>query len=181
MFERIASDDFKSGSCYLPITKHVNEVVIILAHVYPLLNHQSLYQGIGNRAYLGKYYMLIVSTIYFDPGMYIIEHTPNGYEIYMDNEDASMGSQYDDYLMYEIYEETVSRDIDLDEIIVNYNHTTLFQGVDTTHLSKIFGIYLYGIKGTLDVTTHKIVRSQDPKLRRNYCTNKRMLRYKFIQ
>ena len=125
--------------------------------------------------------MLIVSTIDFDPGMYIIEHTPNGYEIYMDNEDASMGSQYDDYLMYEIYDGTVSRDIDLDEIIVNYNHTILFQGVDTTHLFNICRIYLDGVKVTLDVTIQTVLRSQDHKLRKNYGTNKRMLRYKFIQ
>ena len=102
-------------------------------------------------------------------------------EVYMDDEDASMGSQYDYHLIDDLYEGEVSGDIDIADIIVNANHARQFQGVDPTKLSKICIIDLDYAKRTLDVTTHRSVWSQDPNLSRNYGTGDCMIRYKHIQ
>ena len=97
-------------------------------------------------------------------------------EVYMDDEDASMGSQYDYHLIDDLYEGEVSGDIDIADIIVNANHARQFQGVDPTKLSKICIIDLDYAKRTLDVITHTSVWSQDPNLIRNYGTNDFMIR-----
>ena len=54
VFERSNFDDYKPGTCYLPITKQADEVGSILESVDPLLNDQKLYQGMGNHADLVK-------------------------------------------------------------------------------------------------------------------------------
>ena len=54
------------------------------------------------------------------------------------------------------------------------------KGVSAQYLSKIWKIDLDSAKKTLNVTTQKCKRADDPSLSRNYSTNDRMLRYKRI-
>ena len=70
--------------------------------------------------------MEIGSNISPDPGMYTIYYTPMEYENNMDDEDASIGIQDDDHMIYVIYEGTLSWDIYLDEIVVNTTHARQF-------------------------------------------------------
>ena len=48
----------------------------------------------------------------------------------MDDEDASMGSQYGYHLIDEICEGAVSGEVDIYETMVNVNNVRLFQGID---------------------------------------------------
>ena len=130
---------------------------------------------------LEKYQMEIGSTIASDPGLHLIGYTTTDGETDRDDEYASMGSQDDDHFIDEIYDGIVYGDIDLYEIMVNATHTIQFQGFYPTHLYKIWRIELYDANRDLYVTTQMSVWSQYPKLRRNYGTNNRILRYKNIQ
>ena len=113
-FNTSTSDDYKPGTCYLPIIKQAYGFVSILSSVDPLINDKTLYQMMGNCADLGKYQMEICSTIASDPGPYLIEYALMDNDNDMDNEYASMGSKYDDHLIGDIYEGTVYREIDID-------------------------------------------------------------------
>ena len=84
----------------------------------------------GNHDYLGKCKTKSFSTIASDPGLYLIEDTPKDNETDMDDEDASMGGQYDNHLIDKIYEGKVSRDIDLDKIIPRCGSYTPFQDLE---------------------------------------------------
>ena len=55
------------------------------------------------------------------------------------------------------------------------------RGVDPKHLAKIWRISHEDAQRTIDVTTQTSTRTDDPTLSRNYSTNDRMLRYKWIK
>ncbi len=54
------------------------------------------------------------------------------------------------------------------------------QGVSSKHLAKVWRISQKQAERTLEVTSQRLRRSEDPKLSRNYSTNDRMLRYKRV-
>jgi hypothetical protein len=95
-------------------------------------------------------------------------------------------SELDDYddedtrLLDEIHEQSTKGEIDLDVFLVSAAHARRTQGMNATHLSKVWRISLEQAQRTLDITTQTSVRTDDPKLSRNYGTNDRMLRYKHI-
>ena len=60
-------------------------------------------------------------------------------------------------------------------------HVERHQGVTAKHLAKIWRIDENVAKRTLDVTSQRSVRTDNPKLSRNYTTNDRMLRYKHLK
>ena len=59
-------------------------------------------------------------------------------------------------------------------------HAGRHQGVKPPHLSKIWRIDENTAKQTLDITSQKSVRTDNPKLYCNYGTNDWMLRYKHL-
>ena len=71
-------------------------------------------------------------------------------------------------------------EIDLDPFFVSSAHADRPKGVSAEQLSKVWRIDLETAKRTLEVTTQRCQRSEDPTLSRNYSTNDRMLRYKRI-
>ena len=101
--------------------------------------------------------MVIGSTVASDPGLCLIDDTPTDNETYMDNEDASIGSQDDGHRVDDIYQSTVYGEIDFDDIMVNETHSIQFQCVDSTNLSKICRIDFDDSKRNLGVTTQTIV------------------------
>ncbi len=70
-------------------------------------------------------------------------------------------------------------DEDLDEFLM-VSSTMATLAVDAKHLSKIWRISHDDAKRTLEVTTQRSRRTEDPTLSRNYGTNDRMLRYRRI-
>ena len=71
-------------------------------------------------------------------------------------------------------------ELGLDLFFTNATHEEAPKGISSDQLSKFWKIDLDSSKRTLDVTTQKFKRSDDPNLSRNYSTNYRMLRYKRI-
>jgi hypothetical protein len=95
------------------------------------------------------------------------------------NTDLDSDEENDD-LLDRIYDGSMKGEIDLDEFLVSASHARRTQGVDATHLSKTWRISLDAAERTLGITTQTSVRTDNPKLSRNYGTNDRMLRYKRI-
>jgi hypothetical protein len=64
--------------------------------------------------------------------------------------------------------------------MVSATHASRPKGIEASHLSKTWRIDLETTKKTIDVTSQHSVRTDNPKLSRNYGTNDRMIRYKRI-
>ena len=60
-------------------------------------------------------------------------------------------------------------------------HAGKYKGIKPAHLSKIWRIDTDTARKTLDITSQRNVRKDNPKLSRNYGTNDRMLRYKHLK
>ena len=67
--------------------------------------------------------------------------------------------------------------------MVSAVHAGLLQGkgVNAKHLAKIWRIDEHTAKKTIDVTSQKSVRTDNPKLSWNFSTNDRTLRYKHLK
>ena len=83
-------------------------------------------------------------------------------------------------LLYEFYKEMSTRDCDPDDIFVSDVHAERHEGVEVDHIYKVRIIDIEQVKDTLEITTHKSVRTNSPKIPRNYITNDCMIRYKRI-
>ena len=71
--------------------------------------------------------------------------------------------------------------IDLDSVMAGSISGGKHNGVDAKHLSNIWCIDHDTAKRIFDVTSQLLVRTNDPRLSRNYGTNDRILRYKRIK
>ena len=83
-------------------------------------------------------------------------------------------------LLNDLYNGMFTGDYDPDEIFVSAAHANRPQGVKAEHLAKVWRIDIDQAKDTLDITTQRSVRTNDPNISRNYGTNDRMLRYRRI-
>jgi hypothetical protein len=77
-------------------------------------------------------------------------------------------------------EGALNGEIDLDEIMASAIQGRRHQGVKPEHPLKIWRIDIETAKIALDTTAQTSVRTDDPKIAKNYGTNDRMLRYKRI-
>ena len=59
-------------------------------------------------------------------------------------------------------------------------HAERHQGVKAEHVSKVWRIEIDQAKDILNIITQEIVRTDEPKLSRNYGTNDSMLQYERI-
>ena len=62
-------------------------------------------------------------------------------------------------------------ELDLDSFFASATHAEAPKGISADKLSKVWKIYLDSTKRTLDVTTQRRKRSNDPTLSRSYSTN----------
>ena len=115
------------------------------------------------------------------PGDYIFE-TCSDTESEIDYGSESTGDDDggEEVFLYEFYKYMSNIDRDPDDILVSAEHSERHQGVKSEHISKVWIIDIDQVKYTLNITTQKSVRVDDPKLSRNYGMNDRMLRYKRI-
>ena len=86
----------------------------------------------------------------------------------------------DDYLD-DLFQQSLRGDLDIDDIMVSAMHAAKYNGIKPEHLSKIWHIDVDTARKTLDLTSQRSVRKDNPKLSRNYGTNDRMLRYKHLK
>jgi hypothetical protein len=168
--------------CYQPIPHAADEISSVMAGISPILDELSMYERLSARSEMGKFKASIGST----------DAPCKEYLVEDDDTAATDPSTYDDsntdldddderQLLGQIYDGSLRGDIDLDEFMVSAAHAKRTQGIDAAHLSKAWRISLDAAERTLDITTQRTsVRTNDPKLSRNYGTNDRMLRYKRI-
>ena len=83
--------------------------------------------------------------------------------------------------IYSLFEKVTQGQIDLDSVMPGSVSRGNNHGVDAKHLSNIRCIDHDTENRTLDVTSQLAVRTNDPRLSRNYGTNYQMLRYKRIK
>jgi hypothetical protein len=162
--------------CYEHVPREADQVSSILASVSPILNDQTLYSRMAERANLGKFQASIGSTNVTN-NEYLVETVEDDDTSTNDDDDSSTE---DDLLFDELYKGSLTGKIDLDDIMVSAAHAERSQGIDAKHLSKTWRIDLETAERTLDITSQKSVRKDNPTLSRNYGTNDRMLRYKRI-
>jgi hypothetical protein len=176
LIDRILEYDSEEqvSPCYELVPRAADQVSSVLASVDPLLNDQTLYHRLTEQANLGRFQTTIGST-------------NATYSKYLEEDDDTIetdsSTEDDDEsdLLDKILEDSNQGKIDLDDIMAGAIHAKRNQGVDAMHLSKIWKIDLDSAKRTLNVTAQNSVRTEDPKLSRNYGTNDRMLRYKRIK
>ena len=83
-------------------------------------------------------------------------------------------------LLDEFYKYISTGDRDTDNILVSAAHVERHQDVQAYHLYKVWIVGIDQSKETLCITTQKSVKTNNPKLSRNYVTNYHMLPYKRI-
>jgi hypothetical protein len=171
---------------YQPIPRAADEISSILASVSPVLDDTNLYARLSARSELGKFKASIGSTdapssAYLMEDYNAVATQPSTDE--SDSEDSDENDDDDEHarLLDEIYDKSTKGEIDLDDYLASAAHAQRTKGMDAAHLSKVWRISLDQAERTLGITTQTSVRTDDPKLSRNYGTNDRMpLRYKRI-
>ena len=83
--------------------------------------------------------------------------------------------------MDKIFKESNEGTFNVDDIMVSAVHAGRHQGVNAKHLAKVWRIDEQTAKKTLNITSQKCVRTDNPKLSRNFSTNDRTLRYKHLK
>ena len=139
-----------------------------------MLDCASLYARMAACAELGEFSMSIGAT-----------HATSQRYLFGDNEDPAdaPGNPIEDDTvdLVEDYFARAEAGDSLNDIMVSAAHGLRHQGVDAKHLSKVWRIELKDAERTIETTSQRVVRQENPKLARNYGTNDRMLRYKHIK
>ena len=179
VFEGYSSDYDGTKPQFQSVPREADEVSSVLAGVNPILNDEFLYARMSQQAELGRFKTSIGSTNATKAEYLVTEDETTVTSTDLDSDDED-DDEDDDEVMDRLFELTTSGEIDLDDIMVSAMHAGKRQGVKPEHLAKIWRIYVDAAKKTLDQTSQNSVRTEDPKLARNYGTNDRMLCYKRI-
>jgi hypothetical protein len=138
-----SASEEKVQPCWQHIPRAVDKVSSVLAAVSPILNDETLYELLQDRADLGRFQMSIGSTDAM-PGLYLAS----------DTESASDASSISDgEALGDLFAEATRGDIDLDEVMLSATHARKTKGIDAAHLSKIWRIGLKTAERTLEVTS----------------------------
>jgi hypothetical protein len=148
----------------------------VLAGISPTLNDQTLYEKMAEQANLGKFQASIGSTNVTN-NQYLFDDEADHEEEPCTKDESSSDR---DRLLNNLYEGSLRGEIDLDDIMVSAAHAGKTKGVNAEHLAKTWQIDLDTAQKTIDVTSQKSSRKDNPTLSRNYSTNDRMLRYKRV-
>ena len=110
-----------------------------------------------------------------------IKHVVHDDSLINDNVDLDSSSADEDMLLDKIFKESDDGTFNVDDIMVSAVHAGRHQGVQAKDLAKLWRIDEPTAKKTLDITSQKEVRTDNPKLSRNFSTNDRTLRYKHLK
>ena len=141
--------------CYEHVPQEADQISSILASVSPVLNDQTLYSRMAERANLGRFQASIGSTNATDSA-YLVDTVDDNksQDDEASNDDDS--SNEDDLLFDDIYKGSLRGEIDLDDIMVSTAHTGRSNGIDAKHLSKTWRLDLETAKQTLAITSQKL-------------------------
>ena len=158
------------------VSEETSEMGSGLHTINPLLNDSSLYQRLSSMHELSQFKRAVGSTyssgtIYLADDDLLDTTSPEHHEI----EHMDVQQIHDS-----LYQHSKEGTINVDDIMVSAIHARRHQGVKPPHLAKIWRIDKNTAKRTLDITSQRSVRTDNPKLSCNYGTNDRMLRYKHL-
>ena len=153
-----------------------DEIASVLCHVNPLLTNESLYHRLSSRNALSQFQTAIGSTNASEHKHIIPDDAPTSCNMSIDDHIAD-----DNVLLDKIFKESNDGTLDVDNIMMSAVHAGRHQGVKAKHLAKIWRIDEDMAKKTLDITSQRSVRTDNPKLSRNFSTNDRTLRYKHLK
>jgi hypothetical protein len=125
-----SASEEKVQPCWQHIPRAVDEVSSVLEAVSQILNDETLYELLQDRADLGRFQMSIGSMDAM-PGLYL----PSDTESKSDVSSISNGEALDD-----LFAEAMRGDIDRNEVVLSATHAGKTKGVDENHLSKIWRI-----------------------------------------
>ena len=126
----------------------------------------------------GKFQMTIGSMNVTDQQYLIGNESPDAY---LSIETPPQEENSDNTRLDKIHIDSIEGYLNLDGIIVSAIQKGRHKDVEPNHLAKIWRIDKAITKKTIDITTQRSVRTDNPKLSRNYGTNDRMLRYKHLK
>jgi hypothetical protein len=138
----------------------------VLAAVSLIINDQTLYEMLQDRADLGRFQMSIGSTDRM-PDLHLASDTKS---------DSHASSISDGEALDDLFSEAKRGDIDLDEVMLSTTHAGKTKGIlDATHLSKMWQIDVKMAERILEVTSQSSSKRMDnPTLSQNYGTNDRI-------
>jgi hypothetical protein len=110
--------------------------------VSPILNDETLYEMLKDRADLRRFQMSIGSTDAM-PELYLASSSDS-------DSNSNASSIGDDKALDKLFDEATQGKIDLDEVMLSATHAGKTKGVDATHLSKMWQIDLKTAEGTLE-------------------------------
>ena len=137
------------------VPKAADQVSSVLANVDPLLNEETMYLRMEQRASLSDYMIAIGSTKAAKPGEYIVEtcsDTQSEADYNMDHS-VDEDEQDEEVLLDELYKGITTGDYNPDDIFGSATHAERTQGVKAEHLSKVWRIDIDQAKDTLNITT----------------------------
>jgi hypothetical protein len=102
-------------------------------------------------------------------------------DAYLSIETPPQEENSDNTCLDKIHIDSIEGYLNLDGIIVSAIQKGRHKDVEPNYLAKIWRIDKAITKKTIDITTQRSVRTDNPKLSRNYGTNDRMLRYKHLK
>ena len=182
ILDRHAPDNGEMDYSYAAVPPSANEVAAVLSHISPTLDDITLCKRLITRHSLGQFQMSVGSTCAnSDPYLFDISSVSDshGYAAATKCRGHSRGpKRVDDseqVLLDDLYHQSVNGQLDLDDKMVSALDAGVINGVTPSHLSKIWRIDADTAKRTIDITSQRLVRKDNPKLSRNYGTNDRML------
>ena len=159
-----------------PSSLKVDQLSTLLSIISPTLDNALIYDSLRDRAEMGKFKSSIGSTN-GTTSQFLVDDDTEATEPSTDN-DFSVNSTD---ILDDLYAKATKGNIYLDDIMVSASHSSRSKGIDASHLSKIWRIYLDSEKWTLEVMSKHITRRYNPTLSRNFWTKYHMLRYKRIK
>ena len=172
IFQHNNADDDDIESQFNTVLSDNNHVAHVLTEFNLILDENTLYNLMGAKCVLGKFQMALSSTISSD-GKYIVDD--NKISIDLSNNSDYSNNDDEGFIIGDIFKKSKDSAFDLDSIMVSTVHEGHIHGIKVTHLSKIWHIAEDTAKRTLEITTQRSIRKDNPKLSRNYGTNHRML------
>jgi hypothetical protein len=162
----------------LQVPRAAGQVFSVLATIDPILNDKTLWERLQARAELGKFQASIGSTDLANNEYLVSDNDTASTDPSTDDDESWPEEIHHEEILDGLMEGALDGEIDLDEIMASAIQGRQHQGVKPEHLSKIWRIDIETAKRTLNTTSQTSVRTDDPKIAKNYGTNDRMLRYK---
>ena len=134
-----------------------------------------MWKQLNERAELGKFQFSVGSTHAMNSGYLINDDNTASTAPSREYDEESLEENYEREIIDDLLEGALDREIYLYDIMDSAIQGRRHQGFKPKHLSKIWRIYIKTAKIKMDTTSQTSVRTDNPKISKNYGTNDCML------